>query len=58
MQYIIDGIEGDDVSKLILYSAKDICEFKSKLDEFEKIKVKSKVSDKTDNFNKIRLLKK
>jgi predicted aspartyl protease len=42
IQYIIDGIEGDESNKVVLYGAKDVKELKEKLDIYERMRSKNK----------------
>lgn len=41
IQYIIDGLPGDQTDKIVLYGSKNLTDFKSKLKIFETIKSKS-----------------
>ena len=50
-QYIIDGVDGDDVNKIVLYGAQNITQLKLKLDVFERMKNKGK-GGKTDSSQK------
>lgn len=53
IQYVIDGIAGNKVNKVILYGAKSISELKRKFDVYEVMKNKLKHS-KTDDRKKNR----
>ena len=52
VQHIIEGIDGDEVSKMVLLGARNIPELKVKLDLYEKIKDKAKTSVKLDSSQK------
>nr|XP_012232177.1 PREDICTED: uncharacterized protein K02A2.6-like [Linepithema humile] len=59
IQYIIDGIVDDEISKTILYGAKTISQLKARLDTYELIKAKNKnannVKVRSDDFRKRQL---
>lgn len=48
IRYVIDGLEGDNVSKSVLYGATNVREFKKKLEVFEKIVRKPKSNQPTN----------
>ena len=52
IQYVVEGIDGDEVSKMMLFGAKYICELKSKLDMYEKIKNKPKIGSRVESLPK------
>ena len=52
IQYIVEGIDGDEVSKMMLFGAKDIRELKSKLDVYEKIKNKPRIDSRVEILQK------
>lgn len=45
IQYVIDGINDEEVNKSVLYGAKTICELKKKLELYETMKMKSALKD-------------
>ena len=50
IQYIIDGVAGDDASKIVLYVAQNMAELK--FDVLQRIENKSRVGNKVDNSQK------
>ena len=52
IQYVVEGIDGDEVSKMMLFGAKYILELKSKLDMYEKIKNKPKIVSRVESLLK------
>ena len=51
IQYIVEGIDGDEVSKM-MFGATDIRELESKLDMYEKIKNKPKIGSRVESLPK------